>query len=230
MCPFHSLREDRSADNWIFNTYVSIIVLFEGSGASLNVPQVVLLIICYCRAGVNLFAFPFLSVWIWFQKAISDKRERDFRVLITCCCCWPRCCKWQHTEYTLPYNIWNDKNRIHYFYCDVIFLWAFSEQACLKATIVVFSKDLSIIFNYRSSACTYIMYWRVLWWENSSGHIWQHLTSFYLSCQLPLSHSTCLSFRSIKRISKQNPVSAETLTSSHACRKCIFFHHPFLLM
>jgi len=61
LCPFLSPREDRSADNWIFNTSVSIIILFEESGASLNVPQVVLLIIYYGRDEVNLFASPFLS-------------------------------------------------------------------------------------------------------------------------------------------------------------------------
>ncbi|XP_064927305.1 uncharacterized protein LOC110359662 isoform X3 [Columba livia] len=51
LCPCHSLREDRSADNWIFNTLVSVVILSEESCALLHVPQVVLLIIYYGKSG-----------------------------------------------------------------------------------------------------------------------------------------------------------------------------------
>lgn len=113
LCPFHSLREDKSADNWIFNTPVSLVILFEESCALLNVPQVVLLIIYYGKAGVNLFASPSLSAWIWFQKVISD---RDAAVVGFVAASG-------NMEYTLLYTKWNAKSRIHSFIVIIFFFW-----------------------------------------------------------------------------------------------------------
>ncbi|XP_064927261.1 uncharacterized protein LOC110359662 isoform X2 [Columba livia] len=67
LCPCHSLREDRSADNWIFNTLVSVVILSEESCALLHVPQVVLLIIYYGKSGsshllkLQILSLPSLS-------------------------------------------------------------------------------------------------------------------------------------------------------------------------
>lgn len=144
LCPCHSLREDRSADNWIFNTLVSVVILSEESCALLHVPQVVLLIIYYGKSGVKLFASLFLSAWIWFQKVIADRDSAAVDFVAAS----------GNIEYTLPYTLWNAKSRMHSFYCDFFFRgWGgvFSEQAYLKAMIVVFSKVLSVIFNYKSS-------------------------------------------------------------------------------
>lgn len=123
---------------------------------------------------------------------------------------------------------------MHSFYCNIFFLGGrgvFSEQAYLKAMIVVFSKVLSVIFNYKSSVLEGFVVRKQLRAHMTISHFFLSLLTFFsLSCQLPWSHPNCLSFRSVKQISKQNLVYAETLTSLHACKKCIFFHHPFPLM
>lgn len=140
----------------------------------------------------------------------SNLRWRYFRVLITCCCCWLCCCKWQGRVYfTLYYT--KCKSRIHCVSCYVtffFFLVSSSRTDTSESRDRRVQQEFNIIFN-----CKTYMYWRVLWGENRSGDIQQHITSFSL---LSINfESSCLHKLWVsKQISKQSLVSAETLTSS----------------
>lgn len=74
-------------------------------------------------------------------------------------------------------------------------------------------QELYTIFHYKA-----YMRWRVLW-ENSSGHIKEHITSFSL---LSITfESSCLHKLQVnKQISTQSLVPTKTLTSSWAYKKC----------